>query len=952
MSDLAAKPSRSGGLIGPAATVFVANAAIMTVELVAGRLVSRHLGQSLYTWTAIIGVMLAGMSLGNALGGRIADRWRPGRVLAVLFALAAVSCAAILPLNAAAGTLLASTALSWPLRITLHVVIVFLLPAAALGAISPAVAKLALAVGRGAGRSVGAVFAAAAAGSIAGACFTGFWLVFLMGASRIIAVSSGVMAALALLYAVLSRAPLVHTATECRPAAPRPWRAVLPPNLTVFVSNAAFMSLELAASRVIAREFGASLYTWTSIIGVVLAGVTVGNYVGGRIADRNASRQTLAWLLGIASLLTLASPVFCRVSSDFVRELYYYQSLSWPLQIVAYMGLCFFLPCVAMGCISPVAAKRALDLDQAAGRAVGNIHAWGAWGGITATFLTGYVLIAWIGGVGVIVSVALLLAAAAVCYAPRRWLALGWFAGCAAAFAFCLLPRPNPARVLYQAESQYSYIAVHEDPQRPNLREMLLDKLTHSMVDTEAPTALQYEYEWVYEGVIDTFFPDKKPLSALVIGGGGYTFPHYLEMVRPGGYTEVAEIDPAVTEAAHAAFCLPRDTRIGIYHMDARNRVEDLVRQPEHRRFDCVFGDSINDYTVPYHLTTLEFARKVDTLLDEQGIYMLNLIDTFASGAFLGAVSNTLRQVFPFVAVYNTGRDPAIRDTFVVVCAKRALDLSGVRGLIRQKFAYNGALISNKDIDSLIARNGNLLLTDDYAPVENLLAPVIRTRQIDRGELHAMRARRHLADGDLEGALRECQKALAIHAFWPDMFELLGDVAARRNDPATAMEWYRKALTGPVNQGAPHLKLGRLLLVQGGVAEGIQELRAAVSADAKLFKDFVEIATAAMNQGNVELGLAAWEAITELQPKSVTNHYNLGVALASMKRYDEAVAQWKLALEIEPEHENSLQNIAVAAVISKDFDTAWTTVHQLEAMGKSPDPTLLQNLRDQSGRTQ
>ena len=99
------------------ATVFLSGAGIMTIELVASRLIARFLGSSLYTWTGVLGVILAGMSLGNYLGGRMADTARnlPGRIAAMFFAGAA-ACLAILWLNAWAGASVLLMGLSWPVR--------------------------------------------------------------------------------------------------------------------------------------------------------------------------------------------------------------------------------------------------------------------------------------------------------------------------------------------------------------------------------------------------------------------------------------------------------------------------------------------------------------------------------------------------------------------------------------------------------------------------------------------------------------------------------------------------------------------------------------------------------------------------------------------------------------------------------------------------------------------
>jgi MFS family permease len=170
----------------------------MVVELVAGRVIARHVGQSLYTWTSIIGVVLGGITLGNLIGGRLADRFPPSRCLAVLFAAAAGACLAIPYLNdgfGARGWLDVAAIESWPQRIALHVALVFGLPAAVLGLIGPVVAKMALDLGLEHGRTVGNVYAWGALGSIAGTFAAGFFLIQFVGTEAIIFGVAGVLGA-------------------------------------------------------------------------------------------------------------------------------------------------------------------------------------------------------------------------------------------------------------------------------------------------------------------------------------------------------------------------------------------------------------------------------------------------------------------------------------------------------------------------------------------------------------------------------------------------------------------------------------------------------------------------------------------------------------------------------------------------------------------------------------
>lgn len=175
------------GLLWPSVTVFLSSGCIMILELVAARLSARYLGASLYTWTGIIAVVLAGISIGNAVGGRLSDHYNPTRLVVLCFIGSAGACGAILWLNPVVGEWSLLHGLNWPMRVFAHFVLVFFVPAVAIGTISPTVAKVALEKGLATGRTVGTIYASGAAGSIAGTFFAGFYLISHFGTRAIIA---------------------------------------------------------------------------------------------------------------------------------------------------------------------------------------------------------------------------------------------------------------------------------------------------------------------------------------------------------------------------------------------------------------------------------------------------------------------------------------------------------------------------------------------------------------------------------------------------------------------------------------------------------------------------------------------------------------------------------------------------------------------------------------------
>ncbi|MCY3021863.1 MAG: fused MFS/spermidine synthase [Planctomycetota bacterium] len=170
----------------PHAIVFCSASCIMVVELVAGRLMARHVGSSLYTWTSIIGVVLAGMSVGNLIGGKMADRWKPEAVLGWLFLSSSLACVLTLLINSLFAATRPLKGLDWPVQIFFSALVIFALPAAVLGTISPAAAKMAVNRSRTVGATLGSFYGVATAGSILGTFATGFWLIEAFGSRGVV----------------------------------------------------------------------------------------------------------------------------------------------------------------------------------------------------------------------------------------------------------------------------------------------------------------------------------------------------------------------------------------------------------------------------------------------------------------------------------------------------------------------------------------------------------------------------------------------------------------------------------------------------------------------------------------------------------------------------------------------------------------------------------------------
>lgn len=188
---------------------------------------------------------------------------------------------------------------------------------------------------------------------------------------------------------------------------------------TVFISSAVLLVLEITAGRLIAPYVGVTIYSWTSIIGVILAGLSLGNWLGGRLADRGAGETATGLVLALSTATSLLSLYALVLVAPLIKN----SQLDLLSSSFVYVLSMFFLPSVLLGIPTPLLTTLALQLDDHAGRIVGRMHALAALGSICGTFLTGFVLIQYLGSRLIILSSAIALVALALLFlrgAPKQ----------------------------------------------------------------------------------------------------------------------------------------------------------------------------------------------------------------------------------------------------------------------------------------------------------------------------------------------------------------------------------------------------------------------------------------------------------------------------------------------------------------------------------------------------
>jgi spermidine synthase len=497
---------------------------------------------------------------------------------------------------------------------------------------------------------------------------------------------------------------------------------------------------------------------------VVLAGISIGAYLGGLIADRYPHPSTLGWLLFISGLGAFSiAPL-----TNLVGGAHFETSLM--VRILLITTIIFFVPSCILGMISPVVVKLALKNLEKTGNVVGKIYAFSTLGSILGTFATGFFLISWMGTRSILLTMGAILILCAPIFgnffSRKRTLIrfvliflfflvfifpLAVWVGNAVinpeekvipsspaeamktlyglAFAF-----PKDEDTYFYKESDYYTIKLKKDHTRSDggaLESLVLDHLIHSYTDLHDPFHLEYEYIRIYEEVVRWQSKKRNPFKTLFIGGGGYTFPRFIEAKYPKAEIDVVEIDPEITRVAHQYLGVPEDSRIHSFNEDGRWFV---MNNKEKGNYDFIFGDAFNDLSIPYHLTTKEFAMQLKVLLKPDGLLLANVIDSFKVGQFMPSYIRTLEEVFGKGNVYlitlTSDFEHMGISTYVVVASPKTLDMDNFIKTIERKDGkeMTSYVMPQERLQQYLQERYAVVLSDDYVPVDNLIAPIFEER--------------------------------------------------------------------------------------------------------------------------------------------------------------------------------------------------------------------------------
>jgi spermidine synthase len=495
--------------------------------------------------------------------------------------------------------------------------------------------------------------------------------------------------------------------------------------IVVFVSGAVLMALEIAGSRVLAPHFGSSIFVWGSLISVVMTALSVGYYWGGWLSTREPSYGKLALLLLTPGVFIFVLPFVYAPVNEWIAM----QDFGTRLNPLIACSVLFLLPGVFMGTVSPYVIRLAATQLHTVGSTAGTLYAVSTAGSIFGTLLTAFYLIPVLGVSNIIHSLGIVLVCLSLVVVPLiRLQRLSPARAVATVSVFLGLINMvwTPiawAKTILQKDTFYHRIRIEEDDEA---RYMYFDRTLQSAMNLKDPTALRLIYSR-YTSLGFTFRPDAKKM--LLIGLGGGSIPKKLNKEFPNLEIDAVELDPEVIKMAKDHFQVKESKNLRLYAQDGR-----LFLTRTQNQYDIIMLDAYFTDAMPFHLATKQFFELAQKKLTPNGIIVANLISavTGPSGKIARSFVRTQRQVFPQTYVFAARRpDNVSTDTIqnVIVVTTRDTQRIDIKEIVKRAAGLNKGLFPEPVQDIAVAYFDKPLpedvpiLTDDYAPTDNLLNP-------------------------------------------------------------------------------------------------------------------------------------------------------------------------------------------------------------------------------------
>lgn len=491
--------------------------------------------------------------------------------------------------------------------------------------------------------------------------------------------------------------------------------------LTEFFSGMSVMAIELGASRLLAPYFSSSQIVWTIIIGAIMIAMALGNIWGGRLADKNPSPDKMYFRILIVATWTAAIPFLGKyviAGVSLMLAMFVGQNFLIWASLVSCL-LLFVFPLMLLGSVSPALVKYAVHSLDENGKIVGELNALNTVGSIIGTFTPTFITIPLVGTSWTFIIFAVILLAIALAYFISARVKLFKVSLMVALVTiFSVLASVNSFAFwrsdanLYEDESIYNYLQVVEDDEDIVLSTNVLFGVQSITKKDGGLTGFYYDY--ALAGPYMAGVTEKDELRVLILGMGSGTYATQCYRYFDNAVMTGVEIDKKIIDLAYDRFGLPKDERITCVEFDGRAYLRGAGE------YDLIMVDAYRDVTIPFQMSSVEFFREVQEHLADDGVMIVNLnMYSSTEGSIDKYLCDTVASVFDTVYVADRGSnrmvfasgDSAIVERFRATYPKKDHVLTFILSTVDDKLmSYDG---------------GDLILTDDRAPVELLGMQVI-----------------------------------------------------------------------------------------------------------------------------------------------------------------------------------------------------------------------------------
>jgi spermidine synthase len=487
----------------------------------------------------------------------------------------------------------------------------------------------------------------------------------------------------------------------------------------VFGAGIGALATEISASRLLAPYFGSSTIVWANLIGIVLASLALGYWLGGRIADRRPVPSLLGLIVLVSAVFVAAIPFVAEPFLDLTVEGLDEASVGAVVgSFVAVLLLCA-PPVVLLGMVSPFAIRLAVSSIETAGAVAGRLYALSTAGSLLGTFLPALVLIPAIGTQRTFLVVAALLAGSSCFLLGARYLVV------AALLAALVAIPPGAVKakegLLHEETSYHQYIQVVEEDDGRRLLYLNEGVAVHSVWRRD---------EVLTGGVWDAFLALPpllgRPLERVaILGNAAGTTARALAVYYPEAEIDGVELDPAVSDVGRRYFGMAENPRLTIHDEDARP----FLRSTD-ERYDLVVVDAYRQPYVPFYLATREFFAVVRERLAPGGIVALNVAGVPDDERLVRAVGRTLAAEIPQALEW-----PVLRFNTIVLGLTEPLSRDERSRRLREGPDDLASLRELLARDAAPLESSGRVWTDDHAPVEWLTDRMIVSYAAEGGRL-------------------------------------------------------------------------------------------------------------------------------------------------------------------------------------------------------------------------